>query len=217
MSPRDSGEPVLEILLALRHPLAYLALAPARAFVEERGLRVDWLPIDVPSLRPPSEPEPSDDRGVRHRRFRAEAIAREIATYGAAQGLVLEGLYREGDSRAAHIAWLWVRERAPEALPGFLADLFRACWSADLDPSDIEAVSPLVAAGAGNAEDFLEWARGAGAGEASRLADSLRERGINQAPAFVLRTDAEEEVFYGRQHFPMIGWILDGRTGPPPI
>jgi 2-hydroxychromene-2-carboxylate isomerase len=34
-----------------------------------------------------------------------------------------------------------------------------------------------------------------------------------QAPGFVV----EDEVFYGRQHLPMIRWILEGRSGPVPI
>jgi 2-hydroxychromene-2-carboxylate isomerase len=41
----------------------------------------------------------------------------------------------------------------------------------------------------------------------------LQERGLFQVPAYLV----EEEVFYGRQHLPMIRWILAGRSGPIPI
>ena len=43
--------------------------------------------------------------------------------------------------------------------------------------------------------------------------NELRSAGLFQVPAYVV----EDEVFYGRQHLPMIGWILDGRSGPVPI
>ena len=62
-------------------------------------------------------------------------------------------------------------------------------------------------------DDFLAWTVEAGPLAASLLADELRERGLVQVPAYIV----EDEVFYGRQHLPMIRWILAGRSGPVPI
>ena len=44
-------------------------------------------------------------------------------------------------------------------------------------------------------------------------ADDLTARGVNSAPTFVVG----DELFRGRQHLPMIRWILGGRAGPGPI
>jgi 2-hydroxychromene-2-carboxylate isomerase len=208
----DEGA-VLGVLLDLRHPLAYLALHPTLAFAESLGIAVDWLPLSVPSLNPPSEPGPDDDRGVRHRRYRAQAIAREIETYSRAQGLVLRDGYRNGPADAANLAWLFVRERHRDRLEPFLAELFRAYWAAELDPSDPKAVAEKVAGSGGDARDFLAFADRGGPEAAAALAAELEERGLFQVPAFLV----EDEVFYGRQHLPMIRWILGGRSGPLPI
>ena len=62
-------------------------------------------------------------------------------------------------------------------------------------------------------DSFLEWSGREGPLVASRLAAELQERGLFQVPAYLV----EEEVFYGRQHLPMIRWILAGRSGPIPI
>ena len=39
------------------------------------------------------------------------------------------------------------------------------------------------------------------------------ERGLARAPTTLI----DAEVFVGRQHLPMIRWILAGQDGPPPI
>lgn len=44
-------------------------------------------------------------------------------------------------------------------------------------------------------------------------ADELLEAGILYSPAFVV----EQEIFHGRQHLPLIAWMLKGRQGPPPV
>jgi 2-hydroxychromene-2-carboxylate isomerase len=199
----------LRVLLDLRNPLSYLALGPTRALAAELGIEVDWLPLTAPPLNPPSQPAPDDDRGVRHRRSRAQALARDIETYAAAQGLVIRDYYRAPDTEPASRAWLWLREQHPKQLPDFLEALFRGYWEGKLDPSREDAVAALLeragVPGAGLAAE--------GATATRELAAACEERGWFQAPGFVV----EDEVFYGRQHLPMIRWILEGRSGPVPI
>jgi hypothetical protein len=48
---------------------------------------------------------------------------------------------------------------------------------------------------------------------AAELAALLRDRGVSGVPCYLV----EDEVFLGRQHLPMIRWILGGRRGPGPI
>jgi len=202
----------LTIALDLRHPFSYLALAPAIRLADEIRTGVDWLPIDTPPLNPPSAPGPNDDRGIRHRRYRAQSLLREIEVYSRAQGLVIENPYRGDDTTAARIAWLWLRQRAPEALPQFLQQLFRGYWQGSIDPGDparlSELLDPFVPA-----SGFASWASEAGANEFASSEYTLRELGLFQAPAFVV----DGEVFHGRQHLPMIRWILEGRRGAGPI
>lgn len=203
----------LSVALDLRHPLAYLALHPTRAFARERALAPNWLPLRVPTLRPPSPPGPDDDRGTRHRRYRAQAIAREIETYADAQGLVIREPYRDPDPSAANRGWLWLRTRYPDRLEPYLVEIFRAYWSLALDPADEGEVARRIEALDADAAGFRSWSRDEGAAAEAALADELRGFGLFQVPAFVVG----DEVFYGRQHLPMIDWLLAGRSGPLPI
>ena len=71
------GVAPLRVLLDVSNPYSYLALGPTRALGEALGIEIDWLPLTTPPLKAPSKPCPDDDRGVRHRRARAQAMARE--------------------------------------------------------------------------------------------------------------------------------------------
>jgi 2-hydroxychromene-2-carboxylate isomerase len=203
----------LSILLDLRNPGSYLALSPALAFANELRLQINWLPITVPPLRRPSVPKPDDDRGTLHRCHRARAIAREIEIYGRAQGLVLRELYRDPDASAFNLGWLWLRERSVERLPAFLLEGFRAYWSLDLDPSSVGVIVALLDSVGAESARFEGWCAEDGPRTAARVADEIRERGVFGAPGYFV----EGEFFQGRQHLPMIRWILGGRRGPGPI
>jgi len=203
----------LSVLLDVRHPFAYLAFQPTAALAESLGLEINWLPLGVPALNAPKPALETDDRGTRHRRSRARAIAREIETYAAARGLALRDYYRVETADAAELGWLWVRDRHPEQLQRYLAELFGAYWSQGLDASDIDQVEALVDGSGADGAAFLTWSLEEGPPASAALAAELRSRGLFQVPAYVVDGD----VFYGRQHLPMIQWILEGRSGAIPI
>lgn len=204
---------VLSVMLDVRNPFSYLALGPALDLARSLSIEIDWLPLEVPPLRPPSAPASDDDRGTRHRRNRAEALAREIDIYASAQGLVIREPYRDGNPAAAHSGWLWVRHHAPERLPDFLRELFRRYWCVELDPGDIDATAALIDAVAGSGAEFASWAPAQGRNISNVIAQELHDFGLFQVPAYVV----ENEVFYGRQHLEMIRWIIEGRGGQVPI
>ncbi|MDP6979150.1 MAG: DsbA family protein [Myxococcota bacterium] len=204
----------LTVLLDLRQPLTYLALHPTIELGREAGIDINWLPVSVPSLKAPSQPGADDDRGVRHRRSRASEIAREIETYASAQGLVLRDYYRDPDPAAANVGWLWVREHAPGCVADYLAEIFRAYWALELDPSDEEAVAKKVAALGLEADGFEAWQRDRGPATLAALGEELFDRGMAVgAPVYWI----DDELFWGGQHLEMIRWILGGRKGRGPI
>jgi len=203
----------LTVALDVRHPLACLALHPTLELAREMAVPVDWLPLDVPPLNPPSAPADGDDRGIRHRRSRARAIAREIETYSAAQGITIREPYRSGEVEAARCGWLFMRDRHPERLVDYLVALFRGYWSLEIDVSRIAGIAELVARSGGDASAFTRWHEHAGLPASAALASELQVLGIFQVPAYLL----DGEVFYGRQHLPMLRWILEGRPGTGPI
>lgn len=203
----------LTVALDIRHPFAYLALGPTIALRRETAVEIDWLPVRTQTLRPPSRSGPDDDRGFRHRRHRAEMIAREIAVYADVQGLRLESPYRDGPTAPLHSAWLWIRAHAPDLLETFLERAFAKYWAVDLDTDSLDEIAMLAGECGLDEGAIRAWTAGEGTNAGDRIAAELAEAGVFQTPAYLLGN----EVFYGRQHLPMIRWLLEGRQGPVPI
>jgi 2-hydroxychromene-2-carboxylate isomerase len=209
----DIDSAALTVCLDLRHPLAYLALQPAIELERALGVKVNWLPLTVPTLNAPTVAGPDDDRAIRHRRNRAQAIAREIAIYADVQGLVLLEPYRSGPADAANCGWLWMRDRHADRLEDYLVELFRSYWALEIDADDDHTIAKLIDRSGGDGASFLGWSKQEGQAVSEALVAVLQDRGFFGVPAYVL----EDEVFYGRQHLPMVRWILEGRSGPVPI
>jgi 2-hydroxychromene-2-carboxylate isomerase len=209
----DLGVSKLTVALDIRNPFAFLALRPAIEFGRELGVAINWLPFTAEPLHPPSTPSADDDRGARHRRHRAHMIAREIAIYSEAQGLTVKEPYRDAPGDAANLAWLWMRAHAPESLESFLVELFRRYWALELDAGDARDVSKVVSACGEDAARFLEWAVSEGAGAAEVVSKELEEAGVLTVPAYLV----SDQIFYGRQHLPMIRWLFEDQKGPVPI
>lgn len=202
----------LLFILDLRDPFSYLALGPAIELATQAD-SADWLPVRRHTLLPPSPPSMEDDRGIQHRRARAQMIAREIAIYAERQDITVGSPYRDGHADAAYTAWLWVRATAPDRLPTFLKAVFEAYWAEDLDPEEQGEIFRLVERLDLDGSQYREWASSQGATRLRTVESLLQEAGISQSPAYLV----EDEIFYGRQHLPMIRWILEGRQGAGPI
>jgi 2-hydroxychromene-2-carboxylate isomerase len=163
---------------------------------------------------------PSGPRGAtrteRHLRFRARYVENDLHRYAAAQGLVLRGLDRSVDSTVAGMGLLFVKRAAAGspagqgAVDAYIDRVLAGRWSGELDIEDAEAIRRVIAAVGVGAAAFDPAAM---RGEYEDNLAALREAGVILAPAYVFG----DELFIGRAHLPMIGWLASGKAGPPPI
>jgi 2-hydroxychromene-2-carboxylate isomerase len=146
---------------------------------------------------------------VRHRRIRAEYLARDLRRYAESRGLELGDVYREPDTEAASLGLLWLRRGAPALASDYVTRVFDRLWreNAAADLGFVERA--LAAAPAG----FRGFAKGDGSRELAALRAELEAAGVWNVPAFLVHGD----VFLGRQHLPMVEWLATGQTGVPPI
>jgi 2-hydroxychromene-2-carboxylate isomerase len=84
------------------------------------------------------------------------------------------------------------------------------------DAADVESLSGLTAvltaAGTQATDGLAQFVESeAPALEASR--EEILDTGVFNAPAFVL----DGEIFHGREHLPLIKWMLTGKQGIPPV
>ena len=183
----------------------WLAFAPTCRLADEFEVPVSWLPMRVPAK---AVPDAKKDESVadRHARVRAEYMASENARYAARLGVPLKRSGAGVDSRLAAAATI----RATEEGVGreFVERVFRGFWEARLDIENVtEIKGTLEQLGASNF-DLDDGAR-----RLEQLREELSARGVFGIPTYVV----EGQMFMGRQHLPMIRWLLSGQEGPGPL
>lgn len=205
----------LVVGIDFKQPQSYLAKGPTAKLAAALGIEIDWQPMVArPREDPPSETA-EDDRGARHRRFRAAYLARDLERYAASQGLGLGGLDRSTDSTLAGMGLLWVRRQAASAGVGRIVDayvdrVFDDYWGGTLDLGDAGAIRGVLQRVGASAAGFDPEALRE---EYDHVLSRWREAGAVEAPAYLVG----DEVFIGRAHLPMVEWMWKGKAGPPPV
>lgn len=201
----------LAVCVDVKHPQAYLALGPVRALADELGIDVDWLPFPAAAMQPP--PETGNDRGSRHRRFRARYQQADIERYASVQGLVIRNVFRDVDSTPPLLGLLWLRMHRPDLSAAYLERIFADHWAERLDIADSGAVGDVLNALDQSRAGFAAFASGPGPAELATLRERLVAAGVFSVPSLVV----DGEVLAGRAHLPLARWLLTGRSGKPPV
>ncbi len=200
----------VSVCVDFKSPHAWLAVAPTRALEERLAIRFDWRPLILPPLSPPKPIGVGDDRGARHRSIRAAYVERDLQRYAEARGLELRDPCRAPDTTLASLGLLWLRREAPELAADYVARVFALLWQRGADVASAAVVESTLGA---DPRAFREWAAKQGQRELAATQRELAKAGAWSVPAYLLHG----EVFIGRQHLPMVEWLLTGQTGAPPI
>ncbi len=201
-----TGAPVpLQVAIDFKSPHAYLALAPTCAIADALGIVVDWQPFLVAPWKTPAPPSPADDRGIRHRRFRAEYIERDLMRYATDRGLMIRGLHRQTDSALAALGLLWVKRVSPSLARDYAERVFEGHFRETLDIEDERAIRALLAGMGAPVSGFDTFIAGEGRAELERVQSELHEAGVFDVPTYRLNN----ELFLGRQHLTLIRRLLE--------
>ncbi len=196
----------LSVAVDFKSPHAYLAIRPTRALAHELGIAIDWQPFIVTPWKMPPPASLGDDRGTRHRRFRAEYIERDVKRYAADQGLAIGGLHRQTDSSLAAIGLLWVKQHCIPLATAYVERVFERYWREELDIEDERALRALLDEIGAPVTGFETFVRETGRADLDRIQSQLREARIIDVPTYRVNDD----VFLGRQHLPIIRRLLSG-------
>ena len=201
-SPSARG--LLSVAIDFKSPNAYLAIGPTCELAEQLGVSIDWQPFQISPWKDHNPASRANDRGVRHRRSRADYTEREVIRYAAGHGLVIRGLHRQTDSSLAAIGLLWPR-RGPAALAQtYVQRVFERYWREELDIEDERALSALLAEIGAPVAGFTVFAREEGRAELERLQSESIKAGLFEVPTYLLDGD----MYVGRQHLPLIRALL---------
>ena len=194
----------IELAFDFTSAASLLAFTPACTLADELGLAIRCVPF--PTQTRAREPAREDETvSERHLRVRAEYVARDTARYANAQGIEMNRNADGVDSALACAGCLWANRHGVGR--AYVQRTLLPFWAARLDIEDASAIAGVLADL--GAPDFADH----DAGELARHKAALEERGVFNVPTFLVA----DQQFVGRQHLPMIRWLLTGQEGPGPL
>jgi 2-hydroxychromene-2-carboxylate isomerase len=181
-----------------KSPQSYLAVRPTLALARDLGISVEWQPRLTPPLKRSKPGNADDDRGARHRRFRADYLARDLVRYAPHD---LPDVHADFDAAPAAMGLLWLQEQAPGQLDRYVERAFTRYWR-DRQPIDrLDAIHAVMTELGIDAAGFPDYASGGrGRADLDARAAELAARGVAGTPTYLLG----DEPFFGRHHLPLI-------------
>lgn len=196
---------------------SWLSIRSLRRVREKTGVDIRWEPMLATLGNVTPEPGFDDPlaeykaRRARARRWFSEAEHRRMCERS---GISEEAGARGFDALAVSLGLVWLAELevGQETCFDYVEGVFSAHFRDGAKIDSTGAAASLLEVAKVPTDGFEGFALDK-AGALSEERRNLVERGILFAPAFVVGG----EVFHGRQHMPLIAWILGGRCGTPPV
>ncbi len=212
------GDVPLAVYIDLKSPYAYLAIDPTRAMAAASGVAIDWRPftLDIPSYLGSAKLDwkgkvASSNRtgpqwsGVRY----AYMDARRYANL---TGKTVRGTVKIWDSSLAGIAMLWAKRQGRDVFDRFLDQAYLLFWRRDLDIEDMGVLESVLHHVGAEVDGFRPYAEGPGRVEHDELNQAAFDAGVFGVPTYLVA----DELWFGREHLPRVGWLLGGATGEAP-
>lgn len=204
------------LYLTFGEPESWLTLTPLKKLLQSQSVELEVKPMlgslgNVVTKAKPGEDDPLAEYKARRAAARQKASNRELERKAEMLGVTVEQVDRKIDPTLLSLGLMWVNRNAGDwAL--YSERAFEKTYIEGADVESLSAIEALLASLDVGVEGFSEFVDK----EKSKLindADNLLEQGLLSAPVFVL----DGEIFHGREHLPLIGWILAGRNGAPPV
>lgn len=202
MSPTNILEvSMITLAVDFTDPESYLALGPSIRMAQELKEQLEVVPFRI--TRRPTQKKTSTEHetvGERHARVRSNYQELNLRRYFERQGLSYRKI-EETDSSAALEGLL--KAGAAKKSIEYAITIFNRFWnnSIDLTSKSVDRILEELKIAEQPNQDLV------------LCREKLIERGIFSTPMYVVA----DQVFMGRQHLPMIRWILTGRLGVPPL
>ncbi len=217
MDPLTSDKPLI-VYLDFKSPYAYLAKDPTYQLEDDFGIEIDWRPLalNIPSYLGSAKTSKSG-KVVESQRSNYQWSAVRYAymdakRYARLKDILLYGTQKIWDSSLAGIGMLFAKDQGRTVLKAYIDRVYERFWRRELDIEDINVLEAALAAAGADVTSFTDFAHGDGRVRHDALQAALHPAGIFGVPTYVI----EGEIFFGREHLPMVRWLLGGRQGPAP-
>lgn len=201
-----------------KSPYAFIAKDPTYDLADQLGIDVDWRPLtlDIPSYLGSAKLDkkgkvvennrtPQQWTGVKY-------AYKDARRYAGLAGYTLRGTEKIWDTSLIHIAMMWVKAQGQDVLRAFSDKVYEPFWRRALDVEDLAVVTAVIKAAGASSDGFEAYQAGAGRAEHDAMQQAVFDAGIFGVPTYVV----DREFYFGREHLPLIRWLLMGKPGNAP-
>jgi 2-hydroxychromene-2-carboxylate isomerase len=182
-----------------KSPYAYLAQEPTFALARETGAELVLVPytLDIPSFLGRAEVD-ADGRVLAeernpHQWRRVRYVYMDCRREARRRGLVIRGPRKVYDTRAAHMGFLYAKQRGdPRA---YHHDVFARFWRHELEIEDPSAIADALARAGIDTGDFTDYLAGHGPDELAALQREAEAEGVFGVPSYRVG----EELYWGNE------------------
>jgi 2-hydroxychromene-2-carboxylate isomerase len=215
--PLRSDCPLI-VYIDYKSPYAYLAKEPTYALEQQLGIEIDWRPLtlNIPSYLGSAR---LDERGkvVESQRTPQQWTGvkyayRDARRYASLRGITVRGTTKIWDSSLAGIGMQWCKAQSRTVLRGYTDRVYERFWKRELDIEDGAVIETVLREAGADVTGFAEYATGDGRVLHDAMQAQIFAAGIFGVPSYVVAG----ELFFGREHLPMVRWLLTGAKGPAP-
>ncbi|MEC8428258.1 MAG: DsbA family protein, partial [Pseudomonadota bacterium] len=181
------------------------------------GVNFDWRPLTLDIESYLGSARKSEGQVVESNRSQLQWLMVKYAymdarRYAGLRGLVLKGTEKIWDSSLAGISMQWICKFHRDRLPDYLNMVFPRFWRRELNIESIDVLESCVRELDIDLQGYRDYCLDQGKVEHDELQASLHPAGIFGVPSYVIN----ERILFGREHLPVIEWMLTGENGPTP-
>lgn len=217
MDPMRSDRPLVAYI-DFKSPYAFLAIQPTFELAERLGILVDWRPLtlDIPSFAGAARLD-RDDRVLESQRSPEQWAwvkysYMDARRYARLRGWTLRGTVKIWDTTLAGMGLEWAKRQGDAVLRRYIETTYERFWKRELDVEDITVVEAVLRESGAGLDGFRVTTEGEARQRYLARQRDIFDAGIFGVPGYVV----DGEYYWGREHLPRIGWILQGRRGPSP-
>jgi 2-hydroxychromene-2-carboxylate isomerase len=206
-------EDKLNLCIDLSHLSSFVALNGARHLAGQFGIELNWLPLVKLSARSTGKVQVDDPLGeYKARRARAKKMFadRELERVSVLLGISAENGQTQFDPTAASEGLILLKEAdaSQQVCWHYVEAIYSAAFRKNQPIETSDQVASVL-----NSLDIVLPEKNDTSRKLAEIQAALLEAGIFDSPTFVY----QGERYLGRQHLPLLNWILGGRKGVPPV
>ena len=216
MKALESDDPLI-VYVDIKSPYAFVAIRPTLELETSLGTRFDWRPLtlDIPSYLGSAKKEAGQVVESNRSEMQWRMVKygyKDARRYAERQGYILKGTEKIWDSSIANIGILWVVRQDRDLLKNYFEAVYPPFWRRELDIEEIQIVEKCLEKAGVESMGFHDFCLDEGRKIHDDLQLQLHPVGIFGVPTYVVG----KTILFGREHLPLVRWLLNGSIGSAP-